>query len=247
VFFATNSTHAASVHLAEEPSFDPVHSFLPVTLTSLAPLVLMVRTDFPARTVEEFIAVRRAKAGALTYQTGNIGSLTAAQLLRSLTGLAAEQISYRGTPAAVTGLLAGRLQFLVSDLTAAGDPIRAATLRALGLTSAQHIPMLPDVPTLQEAEVPGYEFASRVAVFCRPVARRASRPGYIGRSAPPSTAMRESAFPKASALPPRHRRQISLRLISPVRLPSGGVSPMPPICPRSSLWTYPRPGPGRPD
>ncbi|WP_149537892.1 Bug family tripartite tricarboxylate transporter substrate binding protein [Siccirubricoccus phaeus] len=164
-FFATNSTHAASVHLAKEPGFDPVRGFLPVTLTSLAPLVLMVRTDFPARTVEEFIAVARAKAGALNYGTGNIGSLAAAQLLKSLTGIAAEQISYRGTPAAVTDLLAGRLQFLVSDLAAAGEHIRAGTLRALGVTTAQRIPMLPEVPTLQEAGVPGYEFASWVAVF----------------------------------------------------------------------------------
>ena len=165
VFFATNSTHAASVHLAKEPGFDPVRGFLPVTLTSLAPLVLMVRADFPAQTVEEFIAVARARAGALNYGTGNIGSLAAAQLLKSLAGIEAEQISYRGTPAAVTDLLAGRLQFLVSDLAAAGEHIRAGTLRALGVTTAQRIPMLPEVPTLQEAGVPGYEFASWVAVF----------------------------------------------------------------------------------
>lgn len=164
-FFATNSTHAASVHLAKDPGFDPVHGFLPVTLTSLAPLVLMVRADFPARTVGEFIAVARAEAGALNYGTGNIGSLAAAQLLKSLAGIAAEQISYRGTPAAVTDLLAGRLQFLVSDLAAAGEHIRAGTLRALGVTTAQRIPMLPEVPTLREAGVPDYEFASWVAVF----------------------------------------------------------------------------------
>ncbi|MDO9713723.1 Bug family tripartite tricarboxylate transporter substrate binding protein [Paracraurococcus lichenis] len=165
LFFATNSTHAASVHLAREPGFDPVRGFLPVTLTSLAPLVLMVRADFPARTVGEFLAVARQRSGSLNYGTGNIGSLAAAQLLKSLAGIEAEQISYRGTPAAVTDLLAGRLQFLVSDLAAAGEHIRAGTLRALGATTAERIPMLPDVPTLQEAGVPGYEFASWVAVF----------------------------------------------------------------------------------
>jgi tripartite-type tricarboxylate transporter receptor subunit TctC len=163
--FATNSTHAAAVHLMREPGYDPVRDFAPVTLTSIAPLVLMVRADFPARDVASFVAEAKARAGALNYGTGNIGSLAAAQLLISLTGISAERISYRGTPAAVTDLLAGRLHFMVSDLASAGEHVRAGSLRALGVTPAQRIPMLPDVPTLQEAGVPGYDFASWVAVF----------------------------------------------------------------------------------
>jgi tripartite-type tricarboxylate transporter receptor subunit TctC len=119
-FVATNSTHAAAVHLMRNPGYDPVRDFMPVTLTSLAPLVLMVRDDFPARNVAGFLAAAWARPGALNYGSGNIGSLAAAQLLRSMTGIEAEQISYRGTPAAVTDLLAGRLQFMVSDLAAAG-------------------------------------------------------------------------------------------------------------------------------
>jgi len=163
--FATNSTHAAAVHLMREPGYDPVRDFAPVALTSIAPLVLMVRADFPARNVAEFVAEARARPGALNYGTGNIGSLAAAQLLLSITGVSAERISYRGTPAAVTDLLAGRVQFMVSDLASAGEHVRAGTLRALGVTPAQRIPMLPEVPTLQEAGVPGYDFASWVAVF----------------------------------------------------------------------------------
>ncbi len=163
--FATNSTHAAAVHLLREPGYDPVRDFAPVTLTSIAPLVLMVRADFPARTVAEFVTEAKARPGALNYGTGNIGSLAAAQLLISITGISAERISYRGTPAAVTDLLAGRVHFMVSDLASAGEHVRAGTLRALGVTPAQRIPMLPDVPTLREAGVDGYDFASWVAVF----------------------------------------------------------------------------------
>lgn len=162
---ATNSTHAAAPWLLRNPGYDPVQDFLPVALTSLAPLVLMVRDDFPARDVVGFLAEARGRPGALNYGSGNIGSLAAAQLLQSMTGIAAEQVAYRGTPAAVTDLLAGRLDFLVSDLAAAGEHIRAGTLRALAVTTARRIPMLPEVPTLQEAGVPGYEFASWVAVF----------------------------------------------------------------------------------
>jgi tripartite-type tricarboxylate transporter receptor subunit TctC len=165
LFFATNSTHAAAVHLLRDPGYDPVRDFLPVTLTSLAPLVLMVRADFPAQDVATFIAAAKARPGALNYGSGNIGSLAAAQLLKTMAGIEAEQISYRGTPAAVTDLLAGRLHFLVSDLASAGEHIRSGSLRALGVTTSQRIPMLPEVPTLQEAGVPGYDFASWVAVF----------------------------------------------------------------------------------
>jgi tripartite-type tricarboxylate transporter receptor subunit TctC len=163
--FATNSTHAAAVHLMREPGYDPVRDFAPVTLTSIAPLVLMVRADFPARDVAAFVTEAKARAGSLNYGTGNIGSLAAAQLLISSTGITAERISYRGTPAAVTDLLAGRIHFMVSDLASAGEHVRAGTLRALAVTPAQRIPMLPEVPTLQEAGVAGYEFASWVAVF----------------------------------------------------------------------------------
>jgi tripartite-type tricarboxylate transporter receptor subunit TctC len=163
--FATNSTHAAAVHLMREPGYDPVRDFAPVTLTSIAPLVLMVRADFPARDVAAFVAEAKTRAGTLNYGTGNIGSLAAAQLLISSTGISAERISYRGTPAAVTDLLAGRIHFMVSDLASAGEHVRAGTLRALGVTPAQRIPMLPEVPTLQEAGIAGYEFASWVAVF----------------------------------------------------------------------------------
>lgn len=165
IMFGTNSTHAAILYLLREPGYDPTADFTPVSLTSIAPLVLMVRSDFPATTVAGFIERARAQAGALNYGTGNIGSLAAAQLLLSSTGITAERVAYRGTPAAVTDLLAGRIQFMVSDLAAAGEHIRAASLRALGVTPARRIPMLPDVPTLQEAGVPGYDFASWVAVF----------------------------------------------------------------------------------
>lgn len=165
IMFGTNSTHAAVLYLLREPGYDPVADFAPVSMTSIAPLVLMVRSDFPATTVAGFVDHARARPGALNYGTGNIGSLAAAQLLLSSTGITAERVSYRGTPAAVTDMLAGRIQFMVSDLAAAGEHIRAGSLRALGVTPARRIPMLPDVPTLQEAGVPGYDFASWVAVF----------------------------------------------------------------------------------
>ena len=147
-----------------DPGYDPVRDFAPVTLTSIAPLVLMVRADFPARTVAEFVTEAKARGGALNYGIGNIGSLAAAQLLISITGISAERISYRGTPAAVTDLLAGRVHFMVSDLASAGEHVRAGTLRALGVTTKTRAASFPEIPTIDET-LPGYETYTWNALF----------------------------------------------------------------------------------
>jgi tripartite-type tricarboxylate transporter receptor subunit TctC len=162
--FATNLTHAAAMQLMREPGNDRVRDFVPVTLTSIVPLVLMVDADAPARAVVAFFGEARVRAGALNYRTGSIGSLAATQLSIGSTAISAERISCRRTPA-VTDLLAGRIHFMVSDLAAAGEYVQAGNLRAPGVTPARRIPMLPDVPTLQEAGVPGYDLASPVAAL----------------------------------------------------------------------------------
>jgi tripartite-type tricarboxylate transporter receptor subunit TctC len=165
IMFGTNSTHAMNMHLMRSPGYDALRDFAPVTLTSIAPLALIVRADFPAQNVGEFIAHARANPGRLSYGTGNTGTIIATQLLKAMTGIEAEAVAYRGTPPAVADLLGGRLHFMVTDFAATIGHIRAGTLRVLAVTPAQRLPTLPDVPTLAEAGVPGYEFASWVAVF----------------------------------------------------------------------------------
>jgi tripartite-type tricarboxylate transporter receptor subunit TctC len=165
IMFGTNSTHAMNMYLMRSPGYDALRDFAPIALTSIAPLALMVRSDFPAQTVEQFIAHARANPGQLNYGTGNTGTIIATQLLKSMTGIQAEAVAYRGTPPAVSDLLGGRLQFMVTDFAATMGHIRAGTLRVLAVTPAQRIPTMPDVPTLAEAGVPGYEFASWVAAF----------------------------------------------------------------------------------
>lgn len=165
VIFAANSTHAANVHLVKDLGYDPVRDFAPVALTNTNALVLFVRPDFPARDLREFLAHARANPGRLNYGTGNAGSLAAAQLLKTMGGIEAEQVSYRGTPAAVADLLGGRLDFMVVDLGPTTEHLRAGTLRALAVTTAHRIENLPDVPTMAEAGLPGYDYASWNAVY----------------------------------------------------------------------------------
>jgi tripartite-type tricarboxylate transporter receptor subunit TctC len=165
VFFGSVSTHAANPNLLREPGYDPIGDFAPVSLITINALALLVKADFPARDLQEFLAHARANPGRLNFGIGNAGGLAATHLLTSMTGIRAEQITYRGTPAAITDLLGGRLQFMVVDLGPAVEHLRAGTLRALAVTPARRVDILPDVPTMQAAGIPGYDFASWNAVW----------------------------------------------------------------------------------
>lgn len=165
LFFGTVSTHAASPNLLREPGYDPIRDFAPVSMITINGLGLIVKADFPARTLQEFLAHARANPGKLNFGVANAGGIGGTHLLVKATGIQAEQITYRGTPAAVTDLLGGRIQFMVVDLGPAVEHLRAGTLRCLAVSTAKRLDMLPDVPTMQEAGIPGYDFASWNAVW----------------------------------------------------------------------------------
>lgn len=165
LFFGTISTHAANPNLMREPGYDPIEDFAPVSLISINALGLLVRADFPARDLAGFIAHAQARPGQLNYGIGNAGGIAGTYLLSAATGIRAERITYRGTPAAVTDLLGGRIQFMVVDLGPAVEHLRAGTLRALAVTTARRIELLPEVPTMQEGGLAGFDFASWNAVW----------------------------------------------------------------------------------
>ncbi len=165
VFFGTVSTHAANPNLLREPGYDPVRDFAPVSMLTINGLGLLVRADFPARDLREFLAHARMYPGQLNFGVANAGGLAGTHLLATATGIRAEQITYRGTPAAMTDLLGGRLQFMVVDLGPAVAHLRAGTIRALAVTTAQRLALLPEVPTMQEAGIPDFDFASWNAVW----------------------------------------------------------------------------------
>lgn len=160
IFFGSVSTHAANPNLMREPGYDPIRDFAPLSMISINPLGVLVRADFPARDLQGFIAYARANPGALNYGIGNAGGLAGTHLLSQAAGFKAEQISYRGTPQAMADLLGGRLHFFITDLGPAVEHLRAGTIRALAVTTARRVETLPDVPTVAESGLPGFDFAS---------------------------------------------------------------------------------------
>jgi len=165
LFLTTNSTHSAAVHLYQKLAYDPVADFAPVARLTRNPLVLVVNSSFPAKSFREFIDHAKANPGKLTYGSGNTSSLAAVQYIKTLTGIDALNVRYRGTPEAVRDLLAGRLDFVLTDVSVTREFITTGQLRALGVSMADRVPTLPTVPTLAEQGLPGYQFAAWSALF----------------------------------------------------------------------------------
>ena len=139
--------------------FDPVRDFTPIAILALVPNVLTIHPSLPARSVKEFIALARARPGQLNYGTSSAGapSHMAAELLKVLARIDYVHVPYKGQAPVMTDLVGGQLHFAFPSIPASVGFIRSGRLVALGVTTAQRASALPNIPTIQEAGVPGYE------------------------------------------------------------------------------------------
>lgn len=160
-----NSTHAANVFLVKNLPYDPVRDFAPVSQVTLNPLVLVVRSELPVRSVQEFVGYVKQRPGQLNYGVGNSGGRVAVELLQSLTGISAQDVPYPGTNQAALDMVGGRLDFMITDPGVAVPFVTQGKLRALAVTTTVRLPSLPTVPTMAEAGVTGYDYASWVGLY----------------------------------------------------------------------------------
>ena len=154
-----SQTNAISGALYKQLSYDPVDDFAPISLLGREPGVLVVSPALPVKNFQEFVAYAKAHPGELDYASSGNGSgqhLFAA-LLWSQTGLKLNHVPYRGSGQATTDLLGGRIPVSIPGTAGMVAHIKAGKLRALAVTGAKRSPQLPDVPTLQELGVTGYE------------------------------------------------------------------------------------------
>jgi tripartite-type tricarboxylate transporter receptor subunit TctC len=165
VFVTTNSTHAANVNLFNAMPYDPKADFAAVGGIMTIPMMLTVKPEFPAKTVSEFIAVAKGREKPLSFASGNTSSRGAAELFKSRAAIPMQHVPYRGMPQAVTDVLGGQVDFIFADTSTGMGPVRDGGLRAIAVTSPKRLASLPDVPTIAESGVAGYEFAAWVGVF----------------------------------------------------------------------------------
>jgi tripartite-type tricarboxylate transporter receptor subunit TctC len=156
---ATSSTHATSAALTANLPYDPIKDFTPISAIGDAPYVLVVYDRLPARNVGELIALAKAKPRALNYSTVGPASLAqfAGALFASMAGVELTQVPYRSATHAVVDLNEGRIEMQFGAIGASLPFVRQGKLRALAVTSAKRVDALPDVPTLAEAGLTGYE------------------------------------------------------------------------------------------
>jgi tripartite-type tricarboxylate transporter receptor subunit TctC len=159
-------TMTMNPHLYSRTGYDPLADFAPITRLGVGPLVLAVNPAVPVRSVGELVSLAKAKPGQLTFGSPGMGTPPhiAGELFKRMAGIDITHVAYRGGGQEETDLVAGHISMSLEGPNIQLPLIRSGRLRALAITSAQRSPALPDVPTMAEAGVPGYEFQGWVGI-----------------------------------------------------------------------------------
>jgi len=161
------ATHGVNPALFKNLPYHPIKDFAPVSLFGTTPNALVVHPSVPANSLKEFIAYAKANPGALRYGSSGVGGSPhlAMEYLKSLTGMDMLHVPYKGAGAVMADLLGGRVHAMSSSLPSLLVNIKSGKLRALAVTTKSRNPQLPDVPTVIESGVPGYEVTIWFATF----------------------------------------------------------------------------------
>ena len=165
VLITTNTTHAANEHLYKSMPYDPVKDFAPVSLLGKGGQIMIVNPKVEAKSVGEFLALAKKSPGKLTFGSGSSSSRIAGELLQQMAGIQILHVPYKSNPLAITDLLGGQIDMMITD-TATGLPqVKGGKVRALGVTASKRIALAPEIPTIDEAGVKGYEMGYWFAAY----------------------------------------------------------------------------------
>ena len=163
----TISTHAINASLYKNLPYDPVKDFVPITMIARVPNMLVVNPDVPAKSVAELIALMKANPGKYTFASSGNGTSQhlSGELFKTMAGVDMQHIPYKGSPPALQDVVGGQVTMTFDNITTAWPLAKGGKLRALAVTTAKRSPIAPDVPTLAEAGLAGYEIGSWQGVF----------------------------------------------------------------------------------
>ena len=167
VMIGTVSSHAINPALNPKLPFHPVKDFTPVSLVATIPFAMIVHPSVPARNVQEFIALARAKPGSLNYSSAGSGTSNhlSGELLKSMSGIDIVHVPYKGSAPALNDLIAGQVSLMFDLVLTAAPHIKSGAVRGIAVTSAQRSSALPELPTVAESGVPGYEVSAWFGIF----------------------------------------------------------------------------------
>ena len=161
----TSTTHAANPSLLKELSYDPIKDFTPVARIGYFPFMLAVNPDVPANTVAEFVELAKAHPGEYSYAFWQGTTIVAGATLSRLAGIELLDVPFNGTTAALTDVLGGRVSAIFIDVPSGLAHVKSGGLRALGVTTKERSSLMPDLPSIDEAGVPGFNVSSWMAVY----------------------------------------------------------------------------------
>jgi tripartite-type tricarboxylate transporter receptor subunit TctC len=165
ILITTNTTHGANQSLLKRVPYDAEKDFEPVTKLGTITLALIANPSVPAKTVAELIAHAKANPGKLSFGSGSSSSRIAGEMLKSRAGIDILHVPYRSNPQAVTDLLSGNIQLFFADISTTLPQVKAGSVSGLAVSTAKRTPLAPDLPTMAEAGVPGYDLAAWFAAF----------------------------------------------------------------------------------
>jgi tripartite-type tricarboxylate transporter receptor subunit TctC len=162
LFMANNSTHGSNPALYPKLPYDAVNDFAPITLVAAVPYVLVVDPSLPVKSVQDLIALAKSKPGKMNYASAGNGSTHhfCGELLKSMAGIDLVHVPYKGSTPAIAGLLGGEVSLMFANLTDIGGQLKSGKVKALAVTVAKRASLIPEVPTLAEAGLPGFEIGS---------------------------------------------------------------------------------------
>jgi len=160
LLMATNSPLSVVPFLMKNVSYDPVKDFTPVTRVGSFTLMLVVNPSLPVKTVKELIEYAKANPGKLSFASANTSGIVAGETLIHWAEIDMLHVPYKSSPPAIQDVLAGRVSMMFTDLTTGVPHVRSGALRALAVTRLQRSPLFPELPTLDEAGVAGFDMDS---------------------------------------------------------------------------------------
>jgi tripartite-type tricarboxylate transporter receptor subunit TctC len=165
VFITSNTTHAANQSLFKTLTYDPIKDFEPISKLGNITLALVVHPTVPANDVNQLIAYAKANPGKLSFGSGSSSSRIAGEMLKVLAGIDMLHVAYKSNPQAVTDLLGGQISLVFADVSTTLPQVKAGKVKGLGVSSVQRSPLAPDLPTMVEAGVKGYDLTAWFASF----------------------------------------------------------------------------------
>ena len=159
LFFSSSGALTILPHMQKTP-YDAQRAFVPVSLVCIGPFLLITHPSVPVKTLKDLIALAQAQPGKFNYASAGNGvpNHLAMELFKNMAGVNITHVPYKGAPQAVTDVMGGSMHMMLNSIPPVIQQIKAGRLRLLGISSARRSPQLPDVPTISEAGVPGYEF-----------------------------------------------------------------------------------------